>query len=145
MKLFLDTNVLIAASLAEHEHHGRAVPVLQSIHARKHSGCVSAHSLLEMYAILTRLPRVPRLNALQANNLIEENVSQHFTSVALLPREYEALVKRLGRWGITGGQSYDALHLACAEKCRADYFYTFNVSHFENLVGTEKPVPIVAP
>lgn len=42
MKVSLDTNVLVAACVAEHEHHARALPLLQSIHQGDHQGFVSA-------------------------------------------------------------------------------------------------------
>jgi predicted nucleic acid-binding protein len=137
--------VLIAACLSEHEHHGRALPVLQAIHDGKAAGFASAHTLLEMYAILTRLPRSPRLNPLQAANLIEENVSHHFTVAALTGREYAELIEKLSKQGSAGGQAYDALHLACARKSGADRFYTLNVRHFQALAGEGFRDRIVAP
>lgn len=145
MKFFLDTNVLVAGCLTEHEHHGRALPILQSIHDKVASGCASGHALLEMYAILTRLPRSPRLNPLQAASLIEENVSKYLAVVTLNAREYSALIHALSKQGAAGGQSYDALHLACARKCGADRFYTFNTRHFENLAAGDLRGRIVSP
>lgn len=145
MKFFLDTNVLVAACLTEHEHHGRALPILQSIHDKVASGCASGHALLEMYAILTRLPRSPRLSPLQAASLIEENVYEYLTVVTLNAREYSELIKALSKQGAAGGQSYDALHLACARKCGADRFYTFNVRHFQSLADPDLRSRIAAP
>ena len=133
MKYFLDTNVLVAACIADHEHHARALPVVQAIHDRKADGFVSGHSLLEALAILTRLPRVPRITSTQAAAMIEANVASHFTVVALTGKEYSDLVARLGRDNIIGGAVYDALHLACAEKAAAHRIYTFNCQHFRDL------------
>jgi len=135
MKEFLDTNVLVAACVADHEHHARALPVVQSIHAGKAEGFVSAHSLLEMHAILTRLPRAPRVSPMQASALIEENIVKHFSVVALTAGEYGELSFKLGRNNVAGGKAYDLLHLACAEKCGADRIYTFNVLDFARLAG----------
>ena len=134
MNLFLDTNVLVAACLEKHEHHTRAIPLLQSIHAKKAQGFVSAHSVLELYAILTRLPQSPRISAEQASKLIEDLLS-HFSVVALSSKEYAELIRKLGVSGVSGGKSYDRLHLACAEKCAADRIYTFNLRHFSELAG----------
>lgn len=144
MKWFLDTNVLVAACVAEHEHHARALSVVKSIHEGKTQGFVSAHSLLETYSILTRLPRFPRISPGQATTLIQENIVNHFTTVALTAKEYGELVAQLGRNSIVGGQAYDVLHLECAEKCGAEQIYTFNVRHFAGLAPhlSEK---IVAP
>lgn len=133
MKLFLDTNVLVAACLADHEHHARAVPVVQMVHDGKAQGFLSGHSLLEAHSILTRLPRVPRIPAFQAATLISDNFIKYFSLATLTGKEYGDLCQKLGREGIIGGRSYDLLHLACAEKCEADRIFTFNVNHFSEL------------
>ena len=135
MKYFLDTNVLVAACLAENEHHARALPVVQTIHEGNAEGFVSAHSLLETYAILTRLPRVPRISSIQASTLIADNIVKHFSVVALTGKEYSELSLKLGQNNIVGGKAYDVLHLTCAEKCGADRIYTFNVRDFVQLAG----------
>ncbi len=145
MKLFLDTNVLVAACLEEHEHHGRALPLVQTIHEKKVEGFASAHTLLEMLATLTRLPRSPRILPMQAATLLEENVMKRFSVVSLTAKEYAELARRLGREGIIGGQAYDALHLECARKSGADRIYTFNVRHFQSLADDTMRPRIVSP
>jgi predicted nucleic acid-binding protein len=135
MKIFLDTNVLVAACVADHEHHGRALPLMQTVHDGKAEGFVSGHSLLETHAILTRLPRAPRITPVQAATLIADNVAKHFSVVALTGKEYGELSLKLGQDGVVGGKSYDALHLACAEKSGAYRIYTFNIREFRELAG----------
>ena len=75
---------------------------------------------------------------------VEQNMVGPFTVVTLTAREYVDLVTKLGREGITGGQSYDALHLRCAEKTGVDRIYTFNVRHFQGLAPLFSAV-VVAP
>ena len=133
MKVFLDTNVLVAACVAEHEHHARSLPLVQSIHKGEKAGFVSAHTVLEVYAILTRLPRSPRILPVQGVSLVQENILKHFSIVALTGKEYGELVSELGRHSIGGGQVYDALHLRCAEKSGADQILTLNARHFASL------------
>jgi predicted nucleic acid-binding protein len=135
VKIFLDTNVLVAACIEEHEHHARALPLVQSVHQRRLEGVVSAHSLLECYAILTRLPRSPRITPIQAAKLVEENIVRHFGVVALTAKEYGELASKLGQENIVGGRAYDALHVECASKSAAERIYTFNVQHFTALAG----------
>jgi predicted nucleic acid-binding protein len=130
VKVFLDTNVLIAAFVQDHEHHTRALPLMQKIHAGHDQGFVSAHALLEVYAILTRLPRSPRIMPPQAATLIETNILGYFTVSAVAGREYGDLVRKLGQDGIVGGQAYDALHMMSAEKAGVERIFTFNVRHF---------------
>jgi predicted nucleic acid-binding protein len=135
MKVFLDTNVLVAACVTDHEHHARALPIIQSIHQGNEEGFVSAHSLLETYATLTRLPRAPRISSLQASVLIADNIVKYFSVVALTGKEYGELSLKLGQENIVGARAFDVLHLACAEKCGADRIYTFNVRDFMQLAG----------
>jgi predicted nucleic acid-binding protein len=144
MKVFIDSNVIIAASLAEHVHHAQALRVVEAVHRKEAEGFVSAHSLLETFATLTRLPRTPRISPLQASALIDENVVKHFSVVALSAKEYAGLCKNLGISGICGGKSYDALHLACAEKSCADKIFTFDVRHFSEIASHLK-AKIVSP
>jgi predicted nucleic acid-binding protein len=135
MKDFLDTNVLIAACVADHEHHARALPIVQKVHEGKVEGFVSAHSILETHAILTRLPRVPRISSMQASMLIADNIVKYFSVVALTGKEYGELSLKLGQNNVIGAKAYDVLHLACAEKCGADRIYSFNVRDFAQLAG----------
>lgn len=135
MKVFLDTNVLVAACIADHEHHARALPLVQAVHDHSAQGFVSGHSLLEVHAILTRLPRAPRITPIEASTLIADNIVKHFSVVTLTGKEYSELALKLGQNSIIGGKSYDVLHLTCAEKSGADRLYTFNVRHFTELAG----------
>jgi predicted nucleic acid-binding protein len=145
VKVFLDTNVLMAACIEEHEHHERALPILSAVQDERSKGFTSGHAVLEMYSAMTRLPRSPRMLASQAMVLIQENILKYFTMVALTPREYSELVLRLGVEGTVGGQVYDALHLACARKCDADRVYTLNVRHFQNIAGDDLRGKILSP
>jgi predicted nucleic acid-binding protein len=133
MKVFIDSNVLVAACIEEHEHHERALPLIDLVHRQEAQGFVSAHSLLEIYAVLTRFPRSPRIMPVQATTLVEENILKHFTVVALTAREYGELVRTVAANGTLGGQAHDMLHLECARKSGAERIYTFNVRHFASL------------
>lgn len=56
MKVFCDTNVLVAAFLQGHPQHSAARPVLERVKGGHDQGFVATHSLAEVYAVLTRLP-----------------------------------------------------------------------------------------
>lgn len=62
MKVLFDTSVLVAAMLAEHPRHPESLPWLQRVQVKEIAGFVSTHTLAELYAVLTRLPRTPRIN-----------------------------------------------------------------------------------
>jgi predicted nucleic acid-binding protein len=108
-------------------------------------GYTSGHAVLELYAVMTRLPRSQRMLASQAMVIIQENILKKCNIVALSGKEYGELVLNLGIQSALGGQAYDALHLACARKCDAERVYTFNVQHFQNLVPDDFRSRIVAP
>jgi predicted nucleic acid-binding protein len=133
VKLFFDTTVLVASVVRQHPHHERAIPVIERALAKGAEGCVAAHGLAEMYAVLTTLPVQPRVSPDVAHRLVSDNVIAHFTVVALTGREYASLVSSFAERGVRGGATYDAIHLACARKANADRIYTFNVSDFRRL------------
>lgn len=96
-----DTSVAVPAVLASHTAHrdvrrgiGERVVVL------------AAHSAMETYAVLTRLPGDARLTPTDAAVLIERrfgaSVVPSATRVQAMPTELAAL-------GIAGGATYDAL------------------------------------
>lgn len=145
MKIFLDANVLVAGCLEEHEHHGRALPLLAAARSKQTDAYTSGHALLESYSAMTRIPRTPRMLAAQAMMLLQDNVVNHFTLVTLSGKEYSELLLKIVSEGILGEQTYDALHLACAEKCGAERIYTFNARHFQTLASERTRARIVSP
>jgi predicted nucleic acid-binding protein len=56
MKVLFDTSALVAAMVEGHPRHEQAWPWLQQAKAGKVQGVVAAHSLAELYAVLTVLP-----------------------------------------------------------------------------------------
>ena len=145
MKVFCDTNVLVAACLASHPHHQAARPVLERVKAKADRRFVAAHSLAETYAVLTRLPGGNQVVPNVAWQLLHENVIKNFSIVELTANEYSKAVEASAMNGVTGGQVYDALLLAAAAKSGAERIYTFNVNHFQNLAGEELRQRIAAP
>ena len=130
MKVLLDTSVLIAAVIAKHDAHAKAFPLLQRVQNGKDDGFVAAHSLAEMYAILTKIPPPYRHSPEQALLSIEENVLKHFKVASLAGSDYAALIREAALAGIQGGTIYDALLLKSAEKANPDRIYTLNLKHF---------------
>ena len=56
MRILFDTSTLVAAVVEGHPAHVAAFPWLQRVKDKAETGIVAAHSLAELYAILTRLP-----------------------------------------------------------------------------------------
>ena len=131
MKVFLDTNVLVAAVCGGHTQHPRAFPLLERVQSGKDEGFISAHSLAEMYAVLTRLPAPYRHTPEQALLSLEENILKYFKATALTAGEYAALIRESALGGLQGGVVYDALVLKSAAKSGVERIFTFNLKHFQ--------------
>jgi predicted nucleic acid-binding protein len=145
MKVFCDTNVIVAAFLSDHPHHNVARPILERVKARTDRGIVAAHSIAEIYAVLTRLPGSSQVMPGVAWALISQNIMQSFSVVSLSAKEYEKAVEGASLRNVQGGMIHDALLLAAASKSRADRIYTFNVSHFQSVAGPKLAPKIVPP
>jgi predicted nucleic acid-binding protein len=145
MRAFLDTSVLVAAVVKQHADHERAFAVLDRVLNRQDEGIISAHSLAEMYAVLTKLPPPYRHTPEQALLSIEENVLKDFKTVGMVASEYAALLREAAGTGIQGGTIYDALLLKSATKAGADAIYTFNLKHFRGIAPPEVTVKLSSP
>jgi len=144
MKVFCDTNVLVAAFLTNHPQHA-ARPVLERIKARTDEGWAATHSLAESYAVLTRLPGASQVAPSVTWQLISENIIRNFSLISLSAKEYSKTLEDAATSGIQGGRIYDALLLAAAVKSGVDRIYTFNMTHFQSMADVELQKRIVAP
>lgn len=133
MKSLLDTSVLVAAVIQSHVFHQRALAVLQRVQNGQEEGVVSAHTLAEMYAIMTKLPTPLRHSPEQAWLSIEENVIKYFSVSGLTGADYIALVRDAALTSISGGTIYDAVLMKCAIKEAVDRAYTLNLRHFQSV------------
>jgi predicted nucleic acid-binding protein len=114
MRVLFDTSLLVAAMVEGHPAHSLALPWLQRTKARLDTGLIAAHTLAELYAILTRLPINPRISPALALQLIRSNILDTCTVVALSDTDYVSLLSHLAGLGIAGGAVYDALLLHAA-------------------------------
>jgi len=133
MKAYLDTAVLVAASVADHPHHSQSLAALQMVRKKAMTGHISGHGLSEVYAVLTRTPFTPPIYPMEAWKLLSMNVLPYFQIVTLTPEMYWQAIQECADRGWIGGRIYDALHLCCAKKAACDRIYTFNVRHFQQL------------
>ncbi len=104
---------------------------------------LASPSLVEAYAVLTRLPPPHRVSPADALALLEANFMSAGKSVALDAASYRSLLKQAPAGGIAGGRTYDAVIAACASKGNASVLLTFNAAHFESLPfeGLEIVIP----
>ncbi len=130
MRALLDTSVLVAAFIEGHPAHAQALPWLQRAKDHKIEGVVAAHSLVELYAVLTTLPVRPRLSPAAAWRLIQENLLADFEIVTLSKADYQKALQTLAQGQLSGGVVYDALIAYAAEKAHVDHLVTLNPEDF---------------
>ncbi len=133
MRAFLDTSVLVPVFYGDHLHHAASLDVFTRF--EKDDICCGAHSLVEVYATLTRMPGKHRVSSDQAMLFIAD-IQERLTTVALTAEEYADMLQQFSAMGIIGGAVYDALLASCALKSKAKTLYTWNLRHYERL-GTD--------
>ena len=120
MRIFFDTSVLVAAIVTTHPAHEHVFPLLMQVKQKVNTGVIAAHSLAELYAILTKLPIRPRISPALALELIQRGVVETCEIVALSVYDYLVMLQYLTRSHIAGAAVYDGLPSCClAGKCRS--------------------------
>lgn len=124
---FLDTSVLVPAFYDNHVHHGASFALLAGLDPR--SGYCGAHTLVEVFATLTRMPGTHRVSGEQAMLFIQD-VLDRLTAITLTSNEHADCLARSSNSGIFGGAIYDAMLACCAVKAGTDAIYTWNLRHY---------------
>jgi predicted nucleic acid-binding protein len=101
--------------------------------------CCGAHSLVEVYSSLTRMPGKHRISGDQAMLFIG-NIRERLTVICLNPDEYFTMLQANAELGIAGGAIYDALLAACAIKSGAEILFTWNLRHYGQLGPKIEPL-----
>lgn len=68
MKVLLDTSVLVAGMVEAHPYHAQGMRWLKRVIQGEIQGIVAAHTLAELYAVLTALPVEPRIAPYETGN-----------------------------------------------------------------------------
>jgi len=130
VKVFFDTSVLVAVFWGDHPLHDACMRVFRK--AARPSAFCAAHSMAELYAVITRLPVRPAIAGEQVL-LFLESLRARVSPVALSTDEYVAALGQAAGLGAAGGKVYDVLLLNCARKCAADLIYTLDAGDFPRL------------
>jgi predicted nucleic acid-binding protein len=133
VKVYLDTNLIVARSVTQHVHHARAVALFTEIGSKRWTPVISTHGLAEVYAILTSAPYKPRTSPAEAWQILEKNILERMEIESLGRKEYSQVIKECAAQGLSGGRIYDALHIRAARKAECSRIYTFDVQHFRQL------------
>ena len=129
-RVLFDTSVLLPALVEKHPRHAEAARRLGRAHDGKIHLVISAHTLAELYSMLTTLPVSPRIGPDEARELISQNVRSRAEVVSLDAADYDAVVDKMTEMGLPGGIIYDALHVHAARKAVVDRLWTFNGRDF---------------
>ena len=127
MRSFFDTSALVPVFYGDHVHH--AASIARFIQCDKTSGCCAAHSLVEVYSTLTRMPGRHRISSEQAMLFID-SIRERLSAIALDGEECADALKAAASLGIVGGSIYDAMIAHCALKAKADVIYSWNTRHY---------------
>jgi predicted nucleic acid-binding protein len=127
VKAFFDTSVLVPVFYGDHVHHSASIDLF--IRFDKTSGCCGAHSLVEVFSTLTRMPGRHRISAEQAM-LFVGNIRDRLSLISLTGNEYVEALEAAAASGIVGGGIYDAMLAHCAIKAKAETIYTWNERHY---------------
>ena len=134
MKAFFDTSVLVGAFYGDYPRHAACLRLLED--ASKKTHFCAAHSVAELYAVMTRLPVRPRITPEQGL-LFVENVRDYFSVITLSAVEQFEAAVGAARRGLAGAKVYDLLTLKCAAKAGAERVYALNLPEFTRLAPPE--------
>lgn len=132
---YLDSSVLIAAMRSDNAHHEACARLMLA------GGdlATSAHALMEVFSILTGGHSGPRVDAADAAQILEENLSKRFQIVSLSSREVFQMLKLCRSRGVRGGAIYDFQHLTAAKKAGAAILHTLDIRDFQSFARDGDP------
>jgi predicted nucleic acid-binding protein len=131
VKVLYDTSVLVASLLSQHPDHAIALPYLENARNRLVQGYISTHSLAEIYAVTTRLPRL-KITPDEAKLAIDD-LLQYMRAVPLVANDYQAAMAQMTALQLPGGGIYDALIARAALAAKVDQLVTLNPKDFIRL------------
>ena len=137
----VDTSCLVAAICAWHRRHADSAGEIRRRRRLGERMVVAGHTVLEAYAVLTRLPSPHRVSPDTARQVVLATAGEAL--VTLQPSGYRSLLDQLAKGSVAGGRSYDALIAACALEARASVLLTLNEAHFRQfeVLGLKIVVP----
>jgi predicted nucleic acid-binding protein len=132
VKVLFDTSVMVAALLPKHQSHSGCFTQLQVAQSGQIQGCLSTHSLAELYSVMTRMPVQPRISPRDANTLLDRCL-QYLDAIPLEVVDYKAAIMQMTTLRLSGGGIFDALIAQAALKVSVDRILTLNPGHFIRL------------
>ena len=138
--LVLDTSCIVPLVCGWHEHHAATTRAVEAHLTEGFTLAVAAHSLVEAYAVMTRLPAPHRVAPAAAFELLERNFGQATETFGLTARETWTFLGRAHTAGVAGGRTYDAWTAASARKAASPLLLTWNLRHLAIFEDSELSV-----
>ena len=145
MKIGVDSSILVAGVHANHPLHAVAAGWLIK-NIPLHELIVSHHSILETYAVLTRLPGELRLTGPEAKQLLESTIKLNMRVADFSSSSIWECIDSLVNHSALGGRSYDVFIAEILSKSGAESVATFNTRHFSefatkfSIIDPSKPL-----
>lgn len=140
-----DTSCIVAAVSSWHSDHEATVEEIQRRLSKGEEMVTAAPSLVEAYAVLTRLPASHRLMPADALRVIEASFMTDRRIVALASFDYVRLLRTAPSVEVSGGRTYDAVIAQCALKARARFLLTLNEDHFRHWESESLTIVVPSP
>ena len=141
MKIGVDSCIIIAGVHANHPLHVLASDwLIRNISL--HELIVTHHTILETYAVLTRLPGELKTNGPEATKLLETSVRPNMKIVEFNSSSIWECIDSIVNQSAMGGRSYDAFIAEILINAGAEAIATFNTIHFTEL---SLPVSLIDP
>jgi predicted nucleic acid-binding protein len=136
-----DTSCMVAAVCGWHVHHVSASLEVKRRLGEGESLILAAPTLVEAYAVLSRLPPPHRLSPADGWLLIRASFVDHAAEVVALDSDaIQRLLDEHAARGVAGGGIYDALIVGCALKAGANAILTFNARQFRPVAPADTRV-----
>jgi predicted nucleic acid-binding protein len=128
----VDTSVIVAAVHANHPVHAVAAHWLDRAFAA-HEVVVAHHSIIESFAVLTRLPAEYRLSPTEAETVLSETLQEKVSIAPFSSQSSWAALHSLADAPSAGGASYDAFIIHLLLQAAVDVIVTYNAADFARL------------
>jgi predicted nucleic acid-binding protein len=133
MKVYFDTNVLVAALKGEHFHHVGSFAAIQRVRRGEIEGYTSGQALTEVYSVLTRTPFAVPIYPDEALAMIQRSILSAFHMIDISSQSYLAAIAACPHAGWKGGKVHDAVHIQAAQQAGCELIYTYDLDHFRSL------------
>ncbi len=134
MKIGVDSCVVVSGIHTSHPLHAVAAEwLIRNISSNEL--IITHHSILETYAVLTRLPGMLRITGPEAKLLLESTIRPNMQVAEFTASSIWDCIVSLVDHSAVGGQSYDAFTAEILTRAGVEAIATFNTTHFTNLAS----------